>query len=73
MGDEVELPDDHRSALLLSRKVLPGVFSYKMGVIYGLAFPDDPTVLRAHTSMGDTLMLKGVCQKMIGLNARVVE
>lgn len=67
------MPEKGHSALLLAKNVLPGVFSYKMGVIFGLAFPDDTTGLKAHMSMADTIMLKSVCQKMIGLNARVVE
>lgn len=67
----MKLPETGYSALLLGKKVLPGIFCYKLGVIFGLAFPD--VELRPHMSKVDTRMLRDICQILVAFNSRVVE
>lgn len=71
-NSKLQLPEHGHSALLLAQKVLPGIFCYKLGVIYGLAFPD-VTDLRAHMSKADTIMLRWICEEMAALDSRVGE
>lgn len=68
---EFPLPESGRSALSLLKKVLPGIFCYELGAVYGLAFPD--VYMKPHMSMADTAMLRDICQILVAFNSRVAE
>lgn len=65
----MELPEHGYSAFLLAKKVLPGIFCYQLGVIFGLAFPD--VHVKPHMSKVDTRMLRDVCQILAAFDSRV--
>lgn len=67
----MELPEKGHSAYYLAKKVLPGIFCYKLGVIFGLAFPD--VELKPHMSKVDTHMLRDICQILVALDSRAEE
>lgn len=67
----MELSENGYSALHLARRVLPGIFCYQLGVIFGLAFPD--VQLKPHMSKVDTRMLRDVCQILVAFDSRVGE
>lgn len=73
VGGRFEFPlQEHcQNALLLAQKVLPGIFCYRLGAVYGLAFPD--VYIKPHMSMPDTVMLRDICQIMVAFNSRVAE
>lgn len=71
MGNQVELPEKWYNALSLARKVLPGVFCYQLGVIFGLSFPD--VEVKPHMSKVDARMLREVCQILVAFDSRAAE
>lgn len=68
---ELPLPKNWHSAYYLARKVLPDIFCYQLGAVFGLAFPE--VQITPHMSKPDARMLRDICQILATFDSRVAE